>query len=246
MDTALATPRIAANPPAWASPRRKGRVLAALFLFVIVCGIGAQACIADRLVAYDDAGRTAAQITANPDLYRLAFAIFLVEMAAQMSVTVLFYELLKPAQASLARLSVVMGLIGASIKTFSRLFFYVPLLVLGGAGYLSAIIRAQLAALTLFAVKLCNQGAAIALVFFGLEGVLHGWLIWRLGFMPRLLGVLAVLGGLGWLSFLWPPLWARAFMLMALFAIVSSFITCGWLLVRGIDGQQWRQRTAAQ
>lgn len=246
MDTALATPHIAANPPAWTSRRRKGRVLAALLLFVIVCGISAEVCIADRLVAYDDAGRTAAQIAANPDLYRLAFAIFLVEMAAQMSVTVLFYELLKPVQASLARLGAVMGLMGAGIKTFSRLFFYVPLLVLGGVGYLSAIAPAQLAALALFAIKLCNQGAAIALVFFGLEGLLQGWLIWRSGFMPRLLGVLAMLSGLGWLSFLWPPLGARTFMLVALFAIVSSFITCGWLLVRGIDDKQWRQRAAAQ
>jgi hypothetical protein len=59
-------------------------------------------------------------------------------MVAQVAVSVLFYDLLKPVNRSVARLSAVIGLTGSGIKTMARLF-YAPLILLGGASYLSAI-----------------------------------------------------------------------------------------------------------
>lgn len=224
-----------------ASPSRRGRILAGLYLFVIVTGVVAQAFIADRLIDYADAGKTAAQITANTSLYRLAFTIFMLEMAAQMAFTVLFYDLLKPVSGTVARLSLIMGLVGAGIKTFARLFYYVPLLLLGGASFLAVLDPAHVATLSLLSVKVGNQGAAIALVFFGFESVLQGWLILRSGFLPRVLGALSMIGGFGWLTYLWPPLGSAAFVFVALFAIVASFVTCGWLLIRGVDDQKWKE-----
>ena len=81
-----------------------------------------------------------------------------------------------------------------------------------------------------------------AFLFFGFETVLQGWLIYRSGFLPRFLGVLSMVGGAGWLTFLWPPLGSSAFVFVALFAIVGVILTAGWLLVRGVDDVRWRQR----
>src|SRR5215217_4863690 len=128
-----------------ASPSTRGRVLAGLYLLVVVCGIVAQAFIADGLVVGDDAGRTATNVVANRSLYRLAFTIFMVEMAAQVAVTAMFYDLLKPVDRSVARLSAIMGLVASGIKTFARTFYYAPLILLSGASYLSAIEPTQLA-----------------------------------------------------------------------------------------------------
>jgi hypothetical protein len=188
--------------------------------------------------------RTAANIRANASLYRLGFTIFMVEMAAQVAVTVMFYDLLKPAGRSVARLSTVMGLVASGMKTFARTFYYAPLILLGGASYLSAFGPAQLAALSLVSIRINNQGAAIALVFFGFETVLRGWLIYRSAFLPRFLGVLSIIGGLGWLTWLWPPLGSRTFVFIALFAIAGVILTTGWLLVRGVDDAKWRERAA--
>lgn len=227
-----------------ASPTARGRVLAALYLFVILAGVVGQALIADRLVVSNDAGKTAANILANRELYRLAFTIFMVEMAAQLATTALFYDLLAPVNRRVARTGAIMGFVASGIKTFARLFYYAPLIVLSGAAWLTALEPAQLAVLSLLSIKLGSQGAAIALVFFGFETLLRGWLIYRSTFLPRFLGVLSMIGGLGWLTYLWPPLGSRAFMFVALFAIASVIVTTGWLLIRGVDDAKWRERAS--
>ena len=232
------------NPTAETSPSTRGRILAALYLFVIVAGITAQAFISDRLVVGNDAARTAANIVANKSLYRLGFTIFMLEMVAQVGVSALFYDLLKPVNRSLARISAIIGLTGCGIKTMARLFYYAPLLLLGGASYLSAIPPAQLEALSLAFIKINNQGAAIGIIFFGFETLLRGWLLFNSGFLPRFLGVVSLIGGLGWLTFLWPPLGNQAFMGVALFAIAGVIVTTGWLFIRGVDDVKWRARAA--
>lgn len=226
------------------APASRGRILAVLYLLVITLGIIAQAFIADRLVAPGDAAKTAANILANRPAYQLGFALFIVEMAAQVAVTVLFYELLQPVSTSVARLSAAMGLIGAGIKMFARVFYYAPLILLGGATYLSSIDPAHLAALSLMSIKINNQAAAVALAFFGFETVLRGWLIYRSGFLPRFLGVVSMIGGLGWLTYVWPPLGSGAFVLVAPFAIIGVLLTTGWLLLHGIDNRAWYTRAS--
>ena len=232
------------TPSSGASPSARARILAALYLFVIAAGIAAQAVISDSIVVRDDAARTAANIVSGKSLYRLGFTIFMLEQVAQVAVSLLFYDLLKPVDRSVARISAVVGVTGSGIKAMARLFYYAPLILLGGASYLAAIPRPQLEALSLAFLRINSQGAAIALVFFGFEGLLRGWLIFRSGYLPRFLGVLSMIAGIGWLTWLWPPLGARAFMAVALFAIVGVVVTAGWLFVRGVDDAKWRERVA--
>jgi len=232
------------NPLAETTPSTRGRILAALYLCVIIGGITAQVFISDRLVVRDDATATAANILANKSLYRLGFTIFMLEMVAQVGVSVLFYDLLKPVNRTVARLSAILGLTGCGIKTLARLFYYTPLILLGGAPYLSAFQPAQLEALSLAFLSINSRGAAIGIIFFGFETALRGWLVIKSGFLPRFLGVLSLPSGLGWLTFLWPPLGSRAFTGVALFAIAGVFLTAGWLFIRGVDDVKWREQAA--
>jgi Domain of unknown function (DUF4386) len=227
-----------------ASPSARGRILAALYLFVIIGGIIGQVLIADALVVRDDAAKTAINILANKSLYRLGFTIFMLEMVAQVGVSLLFYDLTKPVNRSVARAAAVLGLTGCGIKTMARLFYYTPLILLGGASYLSAMPPAQLEALSLAFIQINNRGAAIGIIFFGFETLIRGWLLYKSGFLPRFLGVLSMVGGLGWLTFLWPPLGSVAFTGVALFAIVGVIATSGWLFIRGVNDAKWRESAA--
>jgi hypothetical protein len=227
------------------SPRAKARVTGALYLLTIITGIIAEGFISGRLVVSGNAAATAANILAHEPLYRLGFTTYLVEMACQIATTVLFYELLKPVSKSAALLAMVFGLVGCTIKTLSRLFYFAPLLVLGGAHYLSAFNADQLPALALLFLRVNDQGAAIALAFFGFETVLEGYLIMRSTFLPRALGVVAVVAGLGWLTFLWLPLGYRAFPYVAAIGILGSLATITWLLTVGVNEQRWKEQAAA-
>src|SRR6202521_1509373 len=227
------------------SPRAKGRFAGALYLLTIVTGVYAQAFISDRLVVSRDAATTAANILANQSLYRLGLTTYLIEMAGQIATVVLFYQLLKPVSRTGAMLAAAFELIGCGIKIFSRLFYLAPLLVLGSsASYLSVFNKEQLDAIALLLLRINDSGAAIALAFFGFSTLLQGWLFYRSGFLPRWLGVIGIIGGFGWLTFLSPPLGMRLFLYVALYALIGSAATIGWLLTVGVDEQRWRQRAA--
>src|SRR6202030_4616307 len=188
------------------SPRFEARITGAFYLLTILTGIFAQGFVSGSLVVDGDAAATATNILTHKNLFQLGFAVYLIEMACQIAVTALFYDLLKPAGSSVSLVAAFLGFAGCVIKTFSRVFFIAPLFVLGGAHYLSVFSTEQLQALALLFLKVNDHGAAIALVFFGFYALLQSYLIIRSTFLPRTLGMLSVLGGVGWLSFLYPPL----------------------------------------
>jgi hypothetical protein len=225
-----------------ASLRLKARITGALYLLTILTGIFSAGYVTGKLVVNGDAASTAANILAHRGLLQLGFAVYLIEMACQVAITALFYDLLKPAGRSVSLVAAFLGLTGSIIKTFSRLFFIAPLFILGGAHYLTVFSAEQLQALALLFLKVNDRGAGVALVFFGFYAILTGYLIIRSTFLPRILGVLSVLGGLGWLTFLYPPLGGRLFPFIAIFAILGAASLIFWLLVKGVNEQRWKEQ----
>ena len=228
------------------TPRAKGRFAGAIYLLYVLAGVYAQAFVSDRLVVLRDATTTAARILANESTYRLGLTVYLIEMAGQIATVVLFYQLLKPVSRTGAMLAAAFELVGCGIKIFSRLFYFAPLLVLGSdASYLSVFNKEQLDAIALLLFRINDNGAGIALVFFGFSTVVQGWLIYKSGFLPRWLGVIGMIGGLGWLTFLSPPLGMRLFQYVALYALIGLLATIVYLLTVGVDNERWSQRAAA-
>ena len=227
------------------SPRTIGRIIALLFLTTIVAGGFAEGFVSGGLVVAGDAAKTAANILAHASLLRAGFAVYMIEMAAQIAMVALFYDLLKPVSKKVARLSAILELVGCGIKTFSRVFFVAPLFVLGGSHYLTVFSADQLQALALASFKVNDTGAAMALVFFGFSTVLQGYLLLKSTFLPRFLGVIGVICGLGWLTFLWPPLGYRMFPVVAGAGILGSLATIIWFLGPGVNGERWKEQAAA-
>lgn len=225
-------------------PQVYARVAGLLYLIVIVAGIIAQTVISGRIVVDGDAAATATNILTHRDLFQLGFTIYLIEMACQIAQTVLFYILLKPVGRNVALLALVFSLIGCTIKTLSRLFYIAPVLVLGGSGYLSAFNPGQLQALSLLLLNVNDQAAGIALVFFGFSTLLNGYLIFRSTFLPRVLGVLSMLGGMGWLTFIYPPLSNQLFLYVLPIALLGSGLLIFWLVVKGVNLEKREKQLA--
>jgi hypothetical protein len=224
------------------SPRVLARMAALLFLLTILAGIFAQGFVSERLIVFSDAALTATNILAHKGLYQAGYAVYLIEMACQVATAALFYLLLRPVSNSVALVAAFLELSGCVIKTFARVFFIMPLFMLGGAPSLSVFSTEELQALALLLLKVNDQGAALALAFFGFSTTLNGYLTFRSGFLPRWLGVLSFVSGLGWLTFLYPPLGYRAFPLVALLALIGSAATIFWLLVFGVNEERWKEQ----
>lgn len=228
------------------SPQVYARIAALLYLATILAGIISQMVISGKLIVDGNASATAINILAHKDLFELGFTVYLIEMACQIAQTVLFYILLKPVSRNIALLALVFSLVGCTIKTLSRLFYIAPLLVLGGSPYLSIFSAEQLQALALLLLNVNNQAAGIALAFFGISTFLNGYLIFRSAFLPRILGVLSMIGGLGWLTFLYPPLGNQLFIFVLLIGLIGSISQILWLLAKGVNVEKWLETSRLQ
>jgi Domain of unknown function (DUF4386) len=228
------------------SPKAKARLAGIFYLLNIATAAFSQGFVSDKLILPGDASTTAANILSHEPLFRAAFAVYLFEMACQITVTVLFYYLLKPVSRGLSMLAAVLSLTGCVIKTVSRLFFIAPLLVLGGEHYLNAFGAEQLQAQALLFLNINDMGAGVALVFFGFSAPLRGYLIFRSTFLPKFLGILSILAGIGWTSFAYRPL-AHVLMPFILpLGLLGSAAMIFWLLAFGVNEERWKQMAAAE
>ena len=176
-----------------ASPRRNARIAGVFYLLTIATG-GFAAFASGKLFEYRDAMNLAAS-------------------ACYAAVTVLFYGLFKPVDASLSLIAAVFSLVGCALSAL-ELFHLLP-----------APIR-----------------SVNPLVLFGVYCVLIGYLILRSDFLPRILGVLMAIGGLGWLTFVSSTLADALSPYNLAPGILGEGALTVWLLAKGVDAKRWQER----
>jgi len=245
-----------------ASPRLRARIAGVFEMLEGLTAAFGQVIVPNQLVVAGDAASTAANILGHEPLFRLGFASSLIAVMLRLAWTLLFYDLFRPVSKRLSLLAVLVSLVACALQACAALFYIAPLFILGGGispsavstehllvgggvGSLSAFTTAQLQALALIFLKLNGQAFNIYLIFFGLYCVLIGYLIFRSTFLPRLLGVLLAIDGLGWMLFLSPPLASSLFPAIATASAVAELPLQLWLVVMGVNGQRWQVQAEA-
>ena len=226
------------------SPRLKARIAGVFYLLEMLTGGFAILFVGGRLFVSGDAAATATNILAHLSLFQLGFAANLIQFACYVAVTGLFYDLLRPVNRGLSLLAAFFSLVGCTIGAVSCLFYFAPVVVLGGAQYLNVFKLEQLQALALMFLNLYGQCFNISFVFFGFYCLLIGYLIFRSSFLPRILGAGMALAGSGWLIFLSPAL-AKHLSPYNLAAGLGEVALTLWLLVAGVNAQQWKEQASA-
>ena len=229
------------------SPGSRARITGCVYLLFFLTAIlgeffNRQAGISVISAVSGGAAAIANNILAHESSFRLGFALGLISTACYVAVIGLFYQLFKPVRRSLALLAAFFGLTGCAITAFGSLFQVAPLVVLGGSSYSGGFNVQQLQALALMFLHLSAQAGDIALVFFGVFQILIGYLIFRSTFLPRILGALIAVAGLGWLTVLSPPLAHYLSIYLEVLGVLGEAPLMLWLVVMGVNAQRWNEQ----
>jgi len=228
------------------SPRFKARMAGVFQLLEALTAASPGVFVLGRLVVSGNAAATAANILGHERLFWVGFASSLIGVACHIAWAFLMYELLKPVNRSVSLLAAFVILVACAIQALTSLFYLAPLLILTGGSSLSAFTPQQLQALALMFLKLNDYANDIYLVFFGLWCVLTGYLIFRSTFLPRILGVLLAISGLGWVTYLHPPLAYHLFIpYIAVASALGEIPLELWLIVMGVNAQRWKEQASA-
>jgi hypothetical protein len=122
------------------------------------------------------------------------------------------------------------------------LFYFMFKPVNRGLSLLAALFSLVGCAITVLDLFHLAPSNLSALVFFGPYCLLLGYLILRSTFLPRILGVLMVLAGLGWLAFLSPALAHSLDTYIKVLGILGEGLLMLWLLVMGVNVPRWKEQ----
>ncbi len=244
MKERTAKERIAKERIAEASPRLKARMAGAFYVLAGLTSVIGGMYIPGKLVVVGDAATTSNAILAHKHLFELGFSVMLIAVLCSILLTALFYELFKPVNKTLSLTAAFIHLVGLAILSVASLLQLAPLVVLEGGHYLNVFKPEQVQALAYLFLPLNSQAGNAFLAFFGLYCMLIGCLIFRSMFLPRIIGVFMALAGLGYLTFLSPPLAAYLSPYNLAPAALGEGSLMLWLLVLGVNAQRWKEQAS--
>ena len=234
------------------NPKLLARVAGALYLVIFAIAPFAFFIAKESLIEDGDAAATAANIAESETLFRLGMAaeaiIFLIEIV----LAVVIYVLLVPVSRTLSLAAAFARLGEAIVQGVNLITSALVLTIVGGAGYLAAFEQDQLDALTLMFLEANEFMVLVWGLFFALHLVLVGWLVFRAGFLPRILGVLLALASVGYFAESFGNILTSSSgvtdplaVLVVVLAVPGELAFAGWLLVKGVDEDAWHARAAS-
>ncbi len=170
------------------------------FMVLLIAPIGL-VYVPGKLYVRADATATADHIRTSESLLRIGISTELLHEVLWIFVVLALYRLLKPVNESHARQMLILGaLVSVPIVFLNVLNEIAAMLLVSGASFLEVFNRRQLDALALLFYRLHGQGLNVASIFWGLWLFPFGALVIRSGFIPRLLGLLLIVAGTGYVA----------------------------------------------
>jgi Domain of unknown function (DUF4386) len=231
------------------SRKQQARVAGVLYALLVVIGLIGLMYLPSIFIVRGDAAATARKILDSNLLYRTWVAIDLAGNILFVFVVLAVYQLLKEVNRVHATLMMVLALVSVPLSLVNTVAMTAPLVFLSGADFLTPLDQHQLEALAYAFLRLRGQGIIVASAFWGLWLLPFGLLVYRSGFIPRIIGVLLWVAGIGYVldclvSLLAPANTALGPAFRVLEAGELPIVL--WLLIMGARDQPSGGRTASQ
>jgi hypothetical protein len=215
--------------PEWTLNARAIGVVYLLYFVTAFLAAG----LAKGIVIPANAAATANNIVAHEVLYRSGFAVGLIANLVYLAVTALFYRLFEPVNRTLSLLAAFFSVVGCATQIVAGVLQLVPLIVLKDPQLARVFSAEQLEAAALLSLRLHAQSFNLSLVLFACYDLALGYLVFMSRFLPRLLGVLLMTAGVGWLTFLWPPAAAALTYVVLPLGALAEIALMLWLVAKG-------------
>lgn len=189
-----------------------------------------------------DAAATVDHILSHEVLYRSGFTVGLLANVIYIILAALLYGLFEPVSRNLSLVAAFLGLAGCAIQILGGVLQLAPLVILGDGQLSSAFKVEQVQAEAFLCLKLYSQVFSISLVVFALYDLTLGYLIFRSLFLPRILGALLMLAGVGWMTFVWPPLATVLSPYVLPLGALAEIALALWLVAKGVNTSRWQGR----
>jgi Domain of unknown function (DUF4386) len=233
--------------------RNQGRVVSAINALrrddgislraaAVIAGLGyllnpvsyAEFSIYPKLVISGNIEQTAQNIAAHPRLFVAAILCYLISFAGDVVISWALYELLAPVNRAVSLLTAWFRLMYTAIAFFAALNLVHVYRLLITPDYAALFGVGPLHAQAQFLLRSFRYDWSIALIIFGIHLILLGCLIYRSGYVPKILGILLVIDGLGWMvDSLSPYLYPNANLGFLFVTFFGELVFMLWLLIRG-------------
>lgn len=220
------------------SRKQTARFAGLLYAIMGLAGAFSIAYIPRVFVVRGDAAATVNNILSSPLLYRIGIVSDLINQAVFILLALVLYELFKDGNRRHARLMVAFVLVQTTMSFAIMLTQIAPLVLLSGADYLSVFPKPQLDAAVLGILTLRARAIVALGVYMGLWLLPLGALIYKSGFIPRIIGILLLVAGCAYVIntvtfFLAPDFFRFTSMFMMIAAAMGEVSIMLWLLIKG-------------
>ncbi len=218
---------------------RKAAIVAGLgLLIMLIPAIFANYFVFPNLIVPGDAATTANNIMASEGLFRAGIGSWLIVITLDVVTAWALYVFLKPVNKSLSLLAAWFRLMHAAIFGITLLNLVFVSVLLSGADYLTVFEAGQLHALVSLFLNGYNYGFNIGIFFFSFHLGILGYLVYKSGYIPRILGVLLIVSSFGYLiinagEILLPNYPEIITQVIGVPAFIGEFLLMLWLLWRG-------------
>jgi hypothetical protein len=179
------------------STKKTARLAGLIYLIVVLTGIYSLAYVPSKLIVWKDANQTFQNITSSRQVFRLSILSSMVCYIAFLLLPFVLYKILRPVNETHAKLMVAFAFVSVPMSLLNLQNKMGVLTLTSGAEYLSAFDTKQLPSQVMLLLENYNSGIVVSELFWGLWLLPFGYLVYKSNFLPKLLGLLLMLGCFG-------------------------------------------------
>jgi hypothetical protein len=179
--------------------RRLAATAGVLVTISIFAGGFAEVYVPGKLLVVSDPIATAKNVAASAQLFRLSFLVYLVEAVCDVTLTLIFYVLLRLVSSTLSLLAAFFGIISTATFATSELFYFIASVPVLDEAVQKHLTPGEGSLFIYASLTLYGYGGTVFMVFYGIATALRGYLFYRSIYFPKWLGVLLLLAGLGFI-----------------------------------------------